>query len=174
MDGNLIKIRRAKVDGEISLLKERIAKLTSELAELDIAERVINRLSGMSADPDGQASGREPAKAYEAKASGSMTVRQMVTAALMDARQKGEPGLTPSQVREFIRTTYAAEIGQQINTNLHRMYNDLKEIAKDEATGLYSLPSKENPADDVTVESPSAGLFDTQAQGREAGPGGGA
>jgi hypothetical protein len=51
------------------------------------------------------------------------------------------------------------------------MWHELKEIEKDQATGAFFLP-KEKPADDATVESPSAGFDRNQGPGREAGQGG--
>lgn len=162
METRIIENRREEIANEMTELKGRLKALQLELDELDVAERVINRLSGnpVSHGPEKtEKPGTKP------------TVRQMIKAALMDARQRGLPGLAPKDIRTFIQNTYGQQVGQQINTTASRMWHDLKEIGKDEATGAFFLP-KEKPADDTTVESPPAGSDRNQEPGREAGQGG--
>lgn len=174
MDGNIIKIRRGEVEREIANLNDRVQTLKSELSELDIAEKVLNRLTGASGGSSGEANQREASGFASESPQERPTVRQMIMASLMDARDRGAPGLAPRQMRDFISKVYGVDVGQQVNTNASRMLHELKEIEKDEKTGLFSLPSKEKPSDTTTVESPSEGLFrNPEAQGREAGPGGG-
>ena len=163
MDTRFIEKRREEIATEMAELKGRMKDLQTELDELAVTERVINRFAG------------KPTPQVEEKAEKpgtKPTVRQMIKAALMDARQRGLPGLLPKEIRAFIQNTYGQEIGQQINTTASRMWHDLKEIEKDETTGSFYLP-KEKPADDVTVESPSTGLDHNPEHGREAGQGGG-
>lgn len=175
MDKHLITLRRGELERERDRLNERLATITLELSDLDVAERVFDRLTG--AKRGTVSNGDEPTPQGVAKAAGheGMTVREMIKAALMDARQRGLPGIAPKEARAYMVSVYGRDVGQQVNTTLHRMLTVLKEVNKDEATGLYSLPLKEKPVDDTTVESPSTGLFDNpEAKGREAGPGGGA
>ncbi|TBE08795.1 MULTISPECIES: hypothetical protein [Rhizobium] len=162
MDTRLIETRREEIATEVAELRGRLKTLQLELDELAIVERVINRLTGSpisTASTEPEKPGTKP------------TIRQMIKAALMDARQRGVPGLLPKDIRAFIKTTYGQEIGQQVNTTASRMWHELKEIEKDQATGAFFLP-KEKPADDATVESPSAGFDRNQGPGREAGQGG--
>ena len=140
IDTDKIKIRRGELESEIARQTEEIARLSeemqsnqSELDELLIAERVIARLSGRNAGETRKAAGvnRGPNK--------SPTIRQMIAEALMDARQRGLPGLTPQGIREYIREAHGRELGQQVNTTASRMWRDVKEIDKDTETGLFRL-----------------------------------
>ena len=158
MDGNLIKIRRGEVEHEISLLKQQMDALTAELGELDIAERVFGRLTGAERPPAREDDERDAtASSSGDQAAPRPTVRQMILEALMDARQRGVEGLAPKQMREYIARVYGVDIGQQVNTNASRMLHELKEIEKDEITGLFSLPSKDKADGDLLGDAtPSA------------------
>lgn len=163
METRFIENRREEILTEMAELKGRLKDLQMELDELAVVERVINRLTGKPSQAAAQKTEKPGSKP---------TVRQMIKAALMDARQRGLPGLAPKEIRAFIQNTYGQEIGQQINTTASRMWHDLREIEKDETTGAFFLP-KEKPADEVTVESPSTGLDHNPEHDREAGQGGG-
>ncbi|MBY3044833.1 hypothetical protein [Rhizobium leguminosarum] len=163
METRFIENRREEIANEMAELKGRLKDLQMELDELAVVERVINRLTGKPTSDVSSKVGKHSSKP---------TVRQMIKAALMDARQRGLPGLAPKEIRAFIQNTYGQEIGQQINTTASRMWHDLREIEKDETTGAFFLP-KEKPADEVTVESPSTGFDDNSVHGGEARRGGG-
>lgn len=173
MNFDLIKQRRDEVSRELERLRELTSALTTELDELDIAARVIVRLSSESSEDHSEKSELESAsRAYEGVGA-NVTVRQMVTEALMDARQRGVPGLAPKHIREYIQRHYGRDIGQQANTTASRMWRDIGEILKDEKTGLFSLPFKEKPASERSGQDAPAGLFSDQQQSREAETGGG-
>lgn len=157
MDKTLITIRRAELDGEAERLRARLEAITAERQELDIAERVIDRLSGAQRDSAGEANQPQPPQVASSRTKRPVTVRQMIMAALMDARQRGLPGRTPQEIREYIEATYGQKIGQQINTTASRMWHDIKEIDKDTEAGLFRLPLKEKPADLLSGGEQSAG-----------------
>lgn len=147
MDKHLITIRRGEIDRQIGRLQEQLDALNVERGELDIAERVFDKLTGAKRSAPSEANEpRAPSVRIVAK-DGRPTIRQMIMAALMDAKQRNFPGRTPQEIREFIKATYNLEIGQPINTNASRMWRDLKEIDKDEASGRFRLPSKEKATD---------------------------
>lgn len=176
MDIHTIQERRDELKKELALLTERFemqsSEISTEISELDIAERVWERLSGTKRSSAFKPTERNVSTAPKRTKKEKLTVRQMINAALMDARQRNLPGLLPKEIRSYIQATYEQDIGQQINTTASRMWHDLKEIEKDEESGLYRLP-KEKPVDAVPGEVTSTGLFDQpSAQGREAGPGG--
>jgi hypothetical protein len=143
MDSNLIKIRLHEVATEMDRLKGRLALLAAERDELEIAERVINRLSGGKRVDAGSETESQPSPSARTEEGKQMTIRQMVMESLMDARQRGLPGLAPKHIREYIQSHFGRDIGQQANTTASRMWREIGEIAKDEETGLFSLPSKE-------------------------------
>ena len=167
MDKQLIANRRAEVKQEIEKLKGEMDALTAELTRLDIAEEVFDSLTNAKpSKPEAISSSKESPEERP-------SVRSMIKEALMDAQQRGEPGLAPRHIREYIKTTYQYEIGQQVNTVASRMWHVMKELEKDESTGLFSLPSKDKPASQVSLEDELADLdIKPEAQGREAGPGG--
>lgn len=169
MDVGLILKRREAIERQVEGLMSEVAVLRSELEELNIAERVMLRLAGVPED-----SSELPPKLHGIEAGQVLTIREMIKSALMDARQRGMPGRTPDQIRKFISATFHRDLGQQINTTASRMWRDVKEIHKDETTGLFSMPEKEKPVDEKSLAGTSTGLFSNPAEGREAGPGGGA
>ncbi|MFN0262407.1 hypothetical protein ACKTEK_00875 [Tepidamorphus sp. 3E244] len=174
MDINIIKLRRHEVSRELERLEKRITALQSELEELTVAERVIARLSGEDGRAAGSPDEPESSPSVGDDAGGTqMTVRAMIKEALFDARQRGLPGLAPRHIRDYIAHHYHRDVGQQINTTASRMWREVGEIEKDESSGLFSLPSKEKPTGQESVEDRPVGLFSNPAQGREAGPGGG-
>ncbi|MGR8922302.1 hypothetical protein ACU8MB_00890 [Rhizobium leguminosarum] len=162
MDTNLIDKRRSEIEAEMKDLNERLTALKLEMGELDIAARVIGRLSGTEISK--QVRGED-------RSGTALTVRQMIKAALREARQRGLPGMRPNNIRAFVKKTYGLDIGQQINTTASRMWRDLREIEKDEPSGLFYLP-KEKPVDDASLETPSTGSDGNPEPGHEGGRGG--
>jgi hypothetical protein len=162
MNMSLIEKRRSEIEAELKELNERISALKMEMGELDIAARVIGRLTGTEVAKDVRG---------EDKSGSALTIRQMIKAALMDARQRGLPGMRPQEIRAFIKLTYRQDVRQQINTTASRMWHDWKEIEKDEASGRFYLP-KEKPVDDASLETPSTGSDSNPEPDREGGRGG--
>lgn len=173
MNPDLIKIRRHEVTRELERLQERKDALTIEMEELDIAERVMGRLSGGLRSEVSPRHESKPPQASRPKTGEGMTVRQMVKEALMDARARGLPGLAPKHIRDYIQSTFGRDIGAAANTTASRMWREIKEISKDEKTGLFSLPQNEKPASAKSEQDTPAGLFPDQQQSREAETGGG-
>ncbi|MFC3723420.1 hypothetical protein [Neoaquamicrobium sediminum] len=175
MNIDLITIREAELKAELTRLRESIDAVEKELDELTIAKGVFLRLTGKAKAP---ASTSAPKRAKfprpaQKKPEELPTIRNLVFEALMDARQRGLPGLAPRQIREYVAQRYNYEMGSSANTVPSRMWRTEKAIQKDTETGLFSLPSKEKPADENSLAGTSAGLFEAPAKGREAGPGGG-
>lgn len=159
MNLELIEKRRSEIEAEMKELNGRLADLRSEIGELEVAARVISRLTGVEMSKE--------ARSDES----SLTIRQMIKAALRDARQIGLPGMRPDAIRKFIKRTYGITIGQQINTTASRMWREWHEIEKDELRGLFYLP-KEKPVDDTSLETPSTGSDGNPEPDREGGRGG--
>ncbi|MBA5777171.1 hypothetical protein H2509_08535 [Stappia sp. F7233] len=158
MDTNLVKIRRTEVEREVERLKGLLAELTAELNELEITERTLERLSGVERRSSGEVDQSPPPPSKEINPKKSPTVRSMIKEALMDAHQRGLPGLPPKDIRAYIAKVYGRVLGQQINTTTSRMWRDIGELEKDEQAGLFRLPKKDRTGGDMfadTVTSPS-------------------
>lgn len=144
MDVHAIQIRREEVERELARLNERVTLLSTELEELNIAEKVLGRLSGAKRNSSSPANERHTPTTSK-KGKGKLpTVREMIKEALMDASQRNVEGLTPNEIRQYIKNAYRVEIKQQINTTASRMYRDWKEIGKNEEKGIFMLPGKDN------------------------------
>lgn len=176
MNIDLITIREDELRAELARLQDGIKAVEKELEELGVAKGVFLRLTGKVAGaPTSTAApkGVHPSRTAQKKPDELPTIRNLVFEALMDARQRGLPGLAPRQIREYVAQHYDYEMGSAANTVPSRMWRTEKAIRKNTETGLFSLLSKEKPADDISLAGTSAGLFKTPAKGREAGPGGG-
>lgn len=164
---------RKEVDAVIEKLERRLVELRRDRSDLDAAERVLIRLSGKSE------SSRRHVSLEELAADGGVqpkrTIKSLVFEALMDARQRGEAGLRPRDIRSFIKKHHNRDIGQMANTIPSRLWRETKELNKNKETGLFSLPEQNEPAGDFPSVVPPAGSdLKSRAQGREDDvPGGG-
>ncbi|NRC53270.1 hypothetical protein [Neoaquamicrobium sediminum] len=100
MNIDLITIREAELKAELTRLRESIDAVEKELDELTIAKGVFLRLTGKAKAP---ASTSAPKRAKfprpaQKKPEELPTIRNLVFEALMDARQRGLPGLAPRQI----------------------------------------------------------------------------
>ncbi len=170
METNLINRRREEVSQEITRLQKQLAEMEKELVELDTAERVISRLSGAERGTPGAADEHEPETPPVGKPEGIPTMPEMITEALTAAGPG--IGVRPKQIRNWIARTYWSGVrGENVSSILWRMWKR-GELGK--GGGHYRLPLKEETVDaSPNKETSTASLFQPDAQGREAGPGGG-
>ncbi len=159
MDVHTIQIRREEVERELARLNERVSSLSTELEELNIAEKVLERLSGAKRNSSSSANERHAPQAAKKAKGKHPTVREMIKGALMDANQRNVEGLTPNEIRQYIKKVYGVEIKQQINTTASRMYHDLKEIGKNEEKGIFMIPVKEKSPDSTSTNNESGDVF---------------
>lgn len=142
-----------------------------ELAELETAGSVVARLTGEKWPPKDQDDNSEnPSEPVNKKTDGLPTMPELIVMAL---RQTKRP-MTPKEISEHIRRTWWPKVEtKKIGTIAWRLDNrgDLEKI---EGTSAYQLPQTEEPPDDeIGVNTSEGSLFETQAKGREAVPGGG-
>jgi hypothetical protein len=145
----------------------RYAKLIEETqANVSDAKTTLRTLKSMGIAPGDDQPITPAHQASDAK----MTVPNMIFWVMQRNPNKS---FDPSQMISEIKNTLGLEPDpNHVRPTLWRMKKDGR-LAQDN-DGSYRLPSKEIPADDVTVEGPSAGESEApSAQGREAGPGGG-
>jgi hypothetical protein len=172
IDTSVITRRRREVEQEIVRLKSSIARMEAELIELATAERVMNRLSGTVGDTLGETKAQKSSTSIAASPAEHMTLRDLITGALADAKNEGLAGLKPREIQRRIKQVYGVERDAPVvNTRTWRLWKEDKILNKTDG-GVYSLP-EEKPADENSLTGTSAGLFAAPVQGREAGPGGG-
>lgn len=170
MDKNLIDRRRDEVIQEINLIQKRHAELEKELVELDTAERVIARLTGAIGGAPSQADEPEQAKASSGKPGDIPTMPEMIAGAL--SSYPLNRGAKPKDVRDWIARKYWPDV--KVDSVASIMWRMWKRDELEKRDSLYVMPEKKETDDaNPGEESSSASLFQPDAQGREAGPGGG-
>lgn len=176
-DLNLISIRYREVEQEIARLKGRILELEAELPELDIAGRVIARLSGAEWPPVGTPDESKPEKASSAKPEGLPTMPEMILVVMAESYRRGKRGMEPKDVATAISERWWADLkgSTNVSTTMWRMAQPKDgRLLKDDDSPLYMLaneplPLNEKPADSVSEGEQSAGLSQPSAQGGEPG-----
>ena len=153
-----VRERRNDITRELKDAKVRIAALTSEDHELEIAERVILRLTGTPATPPQSSSilpslrqhaqgvvGGGPREDESAvKPPGTPTMPEMIIEALQVARLRGKPGLEPKEMAEFIAVQWWSDVSiNNVGPIAWRMMKrgQLTKRSKDDS--LYSLADEE-------------------------------
>ncbi|EEW26666.1 hypothetical protein Rsw2DRAFT_0469 [Rhodobacter ferrooxidans] len=81
--------------------------------------------------------------------------------------------MEPKFATKIIRDRWDRNVaGTYVSTTFWRMWKG-NLLHKDEGSSVYRLPEKKEPADMLPGEASTGSLFNTQAKGREAVPGGG-
>lgn len=99
---HIIKNRRDEVLTEIAGYKAEIERLESELPELDVAERVLARLTG---EPRSEVSAVKPSvdeALVGAKPEGIPTVPEMIVTLLKEAQASGSRGMSAKDLLDGI------------------------------------------------------------------------
>jgi hypothetical protein len=176
---DLILAKRAEVEKEISLLREQIAERESQIERLDIAGKVIAELIGTEYSPTPPTDLTAKPKIRLRKRgllkvprpNQPKTMPEMILSALEEAQREFKVGLRPKEIHRAIikADDPEADVGR-VNAVAWRMERR-GQIVKDDQS-RYSLPKMDNAVDTMSREGASTAL-DSQAKGREAGPGGG-
>ena len=174
MDMTLITNRRREVEQEIGRLRSRMAEMETELAELDTVIRVVSRLGGAERAKFGPADEPQSARASGAAEKAGVTMPEMILGILHSSRgdSPAEYWLEPKEIARRIEQVYGVEPrGEGVSSIVWRMWKR-GQLLKDADTPRYGLPDNEKPADEVSRQDASAGLF-SNVHGREAVEGGG-
>lgn len=151
-----IRSRRQGIEREIKDAKLRISALTSEDQELEIAERVILRLSGsgthghsilpaLRQEAHGVV-GASREKGITSKPSDTPTMPEMITEALQYAKLRGRRGLEPKEMAEYIAGKWWPEVSiNNVGPIAWRMMKRRQLTKRSKDDPLYSLPSDETP-----------------------------
>ena len=169
----LITNRRRDVEQEIVRLRQTIALRETELTELEMAERVIVRLTGSIGAMAGGSDTEFKAAVPRAIARDKRPLPEMILTVMQDKLAEGISGMEPKNVAAIIRERWRPDIaGTYVSTTFWRMMKGglLEKVGK---SSTYRLPQKKETADTPSTEWSTASQFETPAKGREAGPGGG-
>lgn len=169
----LITKRRQEVEAAIVRMRNEIAGLENELAELDVAGRVMARLSGADWPPAGAANERATAPVAIQQKRPGMSLPQMIRLTLERGDRRGLRGMEPKDIRQAITDELGHEVkSEAVSSICWRMWKR-GDLIKDEGSPLYHLAEKEKPVDEAPGQDSPTGLFSNPKHGREAGQGGG-
>lgn len=163
-----IRSRREEIEREKKDAVLRISALTSEDQELEIAERVILRLSGrgnhahsilpsLRQEAHGVVGGPKEGEVVS-KPAGTPTMPEMITEALRFARFVDKSGLTPKEMTKYIAGKWWPEVSMiHVGPIAWRMMKrgQLTKRSKDDS--MYSLPNDESPGAGTSGDSDDDG-----------------
>lgn len=170
-ENTLIQKRRREVDQQIARHRQAISALEAELPELEMAERVFLRLSGATGSVVGSGNAIFAPPVAIAGTVKKMTMNEMIMAVLSEALHGG---MLPKDVTSVIRERWRPDVsGTYVSTSVWRLAQS-GDLEKEPNGSRYRIPQMKE-ADDPTpaTDWSTASLFETQAKGREAVPGGG-
>jgi hypothetical protein len=156
--------RVAKGRSEIARHQRAIEELNASIADAEVTLRTL-RSMGIAEGDD------KPATATRPQAT-TLSIPDMIFGVLSDNAYNLDLGLEPADILQEIKRLYGAEPDpNNVRPALWRLAKSGR-LTKD--GNRYRLPDNEKPADEIPGEEPPAGFDQPEAQGREAGPGGGA
>ena len=100
---NLITVRRKAIASEVAQLSVRINSLRSELPELEVAERVIARLSGEDGGAPSPVGKQDAMPLPKGKPAGIPTMPEMILEVL---KESGPNGLEPREMTDKIESRW--------------------------------------------------------------------
>lgn len=159
-----------EIDDQIRSLQDRKAALSSEMMEVEVAFRVIGRLTGLDVSNADLATRETEATTSGDKPHGIPPMPEMITKVLYDY----DGALEPKQIAESISKRWWRDVVlNNVASTCWRMWKHGR-LEKDEGSSSYRLPNRDEPPDEKLARNESEGsLFETTAKGREAVPGGG-
>lgn len=173
MDTNLFSNRRSEVEREVARLKQTLAEYEAELAELDIAIRLVARLTGAKRDHAGTSAERQPETVRVTAPAGEPPLTEKIQAVLAESYRQGRVGLEPSEIYEAILAKGWFATKDNVRTTTWRIWKDGR-LSKVGETSMYTVPNRETVADETSLGETSATVNETSMRPVEPEPGGGA
>jgi hypothetical protein len=153
----LLQLRRRATEEEIARHQEAISALKSKLSEFEIAERVLASL-GDDAAEENQADRNQDEAPLAAAASSAVkpdglpTMPAMILDSLHEARARGQNGLEPREMAEFIEKKYWRGMPLHIvGPTAWRMHKDGRLAKRDSRYFLI----QDDESSDVPASEPS-------------------
>ncbi|MDH3263449.1 MAG: hypothetical protein OEM24_05580 [Paracoccaceae bacterium] len=169
-DLNTVALRMRAVEQEMARHHDGISACEAELAELRVAEKVLARLSGAKRPEAGEDRAEKEAATPSTKPEGIPAMTEMILAIL---RETSAAGMEPKDIASVVRERWWPDVdGVRVSTAAWQLWKR-GELEKDEGSSLYRLPQEKEPSDKMPGEASEGSLFQPNAQGREAEPGGG-
>ena len=145
----VVQYKRRAISQKIAEQHEILHALEAQERDLEVAERVLTALEAEEAEtevapePDEVAVVAEPA----GKPEGIPTMPEMIVEALKDAKAKGQRGLEPKQMADFIAAKYWPTVTiNAVGPIAWRMYSK-ERLAKRQSRYFLPKASSEETAD---------------------------
>lgn len=182
---SIIAIRRHEIEQQLDRIRSRIAALMEEakpledeIKELDMAGRVVARLTGAEWPPLGEGDAKEPKASATGRPEGIPSTPEMVMTILTEDAGFSD-GMTPKDIQDEIAKRWWPDVKSElVGPTIWRMWKQKRLVRT--ADGRYDLPREnaapreEKPVGETSVEDTPTGLFNNPEHGRGAGQGGGA
>lgn len=172
----LIQTRIREVLQALDRHRLEIDALVREQAELEMAAKVIARLTGAERTSIGEEDAIESAAHGRAKPEGIPTMPEMIRRVFIGARMRGVGSMEPKDVTAEIKQGWWPSVdGANVSATMWRLAQR-GVLLKAEDSPSYSLPNTDESfeaVDDNPGQEPSTASLFNLAEGREAGPGGG-
>jgi hypothetical protein len=147
---SIIRDKKQTLARQIDRHEEMLAKLRTQLADFEAAERVLIALGddGEEAANHGSNGSGQNHVSENRKPSGLRPVPEMIMDALEKARSDGRLGLTPTELLSFVREHYWPDAQpNDVGSTAWRMWKAGRLVKPDEKSSIYSLPgAKRNAA----------------------------
>jgi hypothetical protein len=149
---HLIAARRQAIEAELAQLATRADELRKELADIAVAERVVARLSGASADEASAAERRVEEEAVGSKPPGTPSIPDMIMTVLQEDVIGG--GMEPKAITRDVQTRWWPNVpSNAISSIAWRMWKR-GQLRKEGS--VYMLPEENEAADDNSWRDASA------------------
>ncbi|MET3578536.1 hypothetical protein ABID19_001553 [Mesorhizobium robiniae] len=160
IDIETIRRKRADLVDQREKLVAKIARLETEIAELNVTERTVAKLMGLTAPAT--VSHVLPETGRTTKPNDLPPMPTMITEALVVHYRQGRRGLTPSEIRDEIAKRYWPEVtAEAVGPIAWRMMK--RDELEKTPDGLYTLPKDkasalDAEASEVTDELPGSSI----------------
>ncbi len=153
---HLIANRRSEIERQLSELAMLTGRLREELKELEMAERVLARLSGEARASTGEGEATSSHRAGTTKPEGTPTVPEMILTLLEEVKDhERRPGLEPKEMVQKVAERWWPEVKPEaIGSIAWRMWKR-KQLRKEGS--IYMLPET-NKGPDASTPEPSGVL----------------
>lgn len=166
MEKNLFTNYRVELEGKIARLRTEIEHCEAELVRVNDALSLFDSLSGAKGSAPRPADRSEPSIVPPKVPANEPPLTDKIQTVLREAYRQGLRGLEPSGIYDAIIAKGWSTSKDNVRTTTWRIWKDARLWKADDSPlyGILELPGmtpgdNEKPADDVSEQDASAGLF---------------